>query len=68
MLFVLSPFMVPASVQAQWVVSDPGNLVQGIVNVSEMDETLNGQSTFHMEKRPQRFSNRGVSIMINCVR
>ena len=32
MLFVLSPFMVPASVQAQWVVSDPGNLVQGIVN------------------------------------
>ena len=37
MLFVLSPFMVPASVQAQWVVSDPGNLVQGIVNsVNEM--------------------------------
>ena len=40
MLFVLSPFMVPASVQAQWVVSDPGNLVQGIVNrVNEMVET-----------------------------
>ena len=32
MLFVLSAFIVPASVQAQWVVSDPGNLVQGIVN------------------------------------
>ena len=30
MLFVLSAFIVPASVQAQWVVSDPGNLVQGI--------------------------------------
>ena len=29
MLFVLSAFIVPASVQAQWVVSDPGNLVQG---------------------------------------
>ena len=28
MLFVLSAFIVPASVQAQWVVSDPGNLVQ----------------------------------------
>ena len=27
MLFVLSAFIVPASVQAQWVVSDPGNLV-----------------------------------------
>ena len=32
MLFVLSPFMVPASVHALWVVSDPVNLVQGIVN------------------------------------
>ena len=35
MLFVLSPFMVPASVQAQWVVSDPGNLAQGIINASK---------------------------------
>ena len=43
MLFVLSPFMVPASVQAQWVVSDPGNLVQGIVNsVNEMVEKYEG--------------------------
>lgn len=40
MLFVLSAFIVPASVQAQWVVSDPGNLVQGIVNsVNEIVET-----------------------------
>lgn len=38
MLFVLSAFAV--NVQAQWVVSDPGNLVQGIVNsVNEMVET-----------------------------
>lgn len=70
MLFVLSPFMVPASVQAQWVVSDPGNLVQGIVNsVNEMVETSEtAQMHFPHGKRPQRFSNRGVSIMINCVR
>ena len=26
-LLVLSAFIVPVSVQAQWVVSDPGNLV-----------------------------------------
>ena len=40
MLFVLAAFIVPASVQAQWVVSDPGNLVQGIVNsVNEIVET-----------------------------
>ena len=39
-LLVLSAFIVPVSVQAQWVVSDPGNLVQGIVNsVNEMVET-----------------------------
>lgn len=38
MLFVLPAFAV--SVQAQWVVSDPGNLVQGIVNsVNEIVET-----------------------------
>ena len=40
LLFVLPALIVPASVQAQWVVSDPGNLVQGIVNsVNEMVET-----------------------------
>ena len=40
MLFVLPAFMVPVSVQAQWVVSDPGSLAQGIVNsVNEMVET-----------------------------
>ena len=32
LLFVLPALIVPVSVQAQWVVSDPGNLVQGIVN------------------------------------
>ena len=50
MLFVLSPFMVPESVQAQCVVSDPDNLVQGIE--TSVNERVN----------------RGVSIMINCVR
>ena len=40
LLFVLPALIVPVSVQAQWVVSDPGNLVQGIVNsVNEMVET-----------------------------
>lgn len=40
MLLVLSAFMVPVSVRAQWVVSDPGSLAQGIVNsVNEMVET-----------------------------
>lgn len=38
MLFVLPA--VAVSVQAQWVVSDPGNMIQGIVNsVNEMVET-----------------------------
>ena len=38
MLFVLPAFAV--SVQAQWVVTDPGNLMQGIVNsVNEIVET-----------------------------
>lgn len=38
LLFVLSALTM--SVQAQWVVSDPGNLVQGIVNsVNEIVET-----------------------------
>ncbi len=37
-LFVLPAFM--ANVQAQWVVSDPGNMIQGIVNsVNEIVET-----------------------------
>lgn len=52
MLFVLSAFIVPASVQAQWVVSDPGNLVQGIVNsVNENSGDLgNGaECPLHME-------------------
>jgi len=40
LLFVLPALIMPVSVQAQWVVSDPGNLVQGIVNsVNEMVET-----------------------------
>lgn len=40
MLLVLSAFIVPVSVQAQWVVSDPGNMIQGIVNsVNEIVET-----------------------------
>ena len=51
MLFVLSAFIVPASVQAQWVVSDPGNLVQGIVNsVNEIVDLGNGaECPLHME-------------------
>lgn len=39
-LLVLSAFIVPVGVQAQWVVSDPGSLAQGIVNsVNEIVET-----------------------------
>ena len=39
-LFILAVFIVPVSVQAQWVVTDPGNMVQGIVNsVNEIVET-----------------------------
>ena len=47
MLFVLSAFIVPASVQAQWVVSDPGNLVQGQRNSGDLGN--GAECPLHME-------------------
>ncbi len=71
MLFVLSAFIVPASVQAQWGGVRSGQPRPGYREQCQRNsgDLGNGaECPLHMEARPQRFSSRGVIITTSCAK
>ena len=52
------------SASAQWVVSDPGNLAQGIINTAKeiVETSATAQHTLDGFRERRRYSSRGGSI------
>ncbi len=56
--------------RSQWVVSDPGNLAQGIVNSAKqvVEAGKNGQTSCRVFRRRARSSSRAKRTTTHCVR